>query len=176
LQSNGRFSCPECEMPFSTINDLVTHLVDKTMETGYRLSMYTMLSLPAAMKLEEDRACVLCKHPFTRSAGNKRQLIQRHIDRHFSNRFPCSGRCGLLSCSFIASNSADLSSHCASSGPVPCPSCGTRYSSRSTPAGPYRDCPCPRISNSCCYSCHRKFQKRYYHQPATRLRRLLRQE
>lgn len=107
-EKTGKLFCPECDKQFDGIDALVSHLVNRTMERGYRPSIYTEATHDSASQAAEDRCCVVCERGFAKSYGNKRQPIQVHMDRHFSDRYPCQGKCGAEGCHFVGSASKDL--------------------------------------------------------------------
>jgi rubredoxin len=103
---------PECKDTFGSLEALVDHLVEKTIKTGYRPSIYTPMTLDAAARADRPRACVICGLVFPQSAGNKKQGIKDHMDRHFPGRFKCNGdKCGDPLCDYVGHNRADLMTH-----------------------------------------------------------------
>lgn len=129
VNAAGEFRCPECERGFLSIDTLVEHLVDRTVARRYRPSVYNnQATIEAAAKIEEGRACVICHQTFAKSNGNKRQPIKRHIDRHFPHRYPCGGLCGNEGCTYIGSNTADISTHTSLINPQhECLSCEEKF-------------------------------------------------
>ena len=112
--NTGKFICPEesCRETFTVMDDLLSHLVDKTLACGHRATRRTENSLASAAKGTE-RKCPVCEHIFPLSTGNKRSPLFAHIERHFPGELACGGKCGNLFCGYVAGLSRDLRDHIA---------------------------------------------------------------
>ncbi|KAE9379352.1 hypothetical protein N431DRAFT_460622 [Stipitochalara longipes BDJ] len=122
--------CPEtqCNEKFVNIENLVSHLVEQTMGTGYRKTRSTENTLEAVKKADDPRACVICGTSFAESIRNKRTPIKNHIDRHFPERFTCGGGCGNGECKFVGSSSQSIVEHKLQvKAPHKCPCCKRRF-------------------------------------------------
>jgi hypothetical protein len=84
--STGNLMCPEasCDLQFDNLQRLLSHWV---------------------MRSLNGKQCVICKKELAVSAKNNRspdkQTYEVHLDRHFPDRYPCAGECGILDCDWV---------------------------------------------------------------------------
>jgi hypothetical protein len=83
------------------------------------------LAIPAVVNAPE---CLICGKVF---ADKRREAYQDHIDRHFPDRYPCGGACGIKDCEWIGSSTHDISYHKSMMNPKhECAACGKKFGAK----------------------------------------------